>query len=177
MHIYSILSDYWQISGIESRTLMFHLVKSRQDQSGLSAVWRKKKKEEFPQRSRRSKSTAGCLHIRRKNLRGRGGWSSGGLGDWQTRCSLYWTGVPLPWQPAAPGWYLERQVELLQRISCSAHIWEVSSHGAVVFARHPSYFRLIRSSGVIISQISRSCAPSQQPVLLNYRIHVIVTAI
>lgn len=45
MHIYSILSDYWQISGIESRTLMFHLVKSRKDQSGLSAVWRKKKKK------------------------------------------------------------------------------------------------------------------------------------
>lgn len=31
--------------GIESRTLMFHLVKSPQDQSGLSAVWRKKKRK------------------------------------------------------------------------------------------------------------------------------------
>lgn len=29
---------------------------------------------------------------------------------------LYWTGVPLPWQPAALDWYLEQQVELLQRI-------------------------------------------------------------
>lgn len=36
--------------------------------------------------------------------------------DWQSRRSLYWTGVPLPWQPAALDWYLEQQVELLQRI-------------------------------------------------------------
>lgn len=34
--------------GIESRTLMFHLVKSPQDQSGLSAVWRKKKEKRIP---------------------------------------------------------------------------------------------------------------------------------
>ena len=43
--------------------------------------------------------------------------------DWQTHCLLYWTGVPLPWQPAALDWYLEQRVELLQRIWCSVHIW------------------------------------------------------
>lgn len=43
--------------------------------------------------------------------------------DWQTHRLLYWTGVPLPWQPAALDWYLEQQVELLQRIWCSVHIW------------------------------------------------------
>lgn len=51
-----------------------------------------------------------------------------------------------------------------QRILCWAHIWEVSSHGAVVFALHPFYFRLIPSSGVIISQINRSCLSAQQPL-------------
>lgn len=44
-------------------------------------------------------------------------------GDWQTHSLLYWTGVPLPWQPAALDWYLEQRVELLQRIWCSVHIW------------------------------------------------------
>lgn len=43
--------------------------------------------------------------------------------DTQTNCLLYWTGVPLPWQPAALDWYLEQRFELLQRISCSVHIW------------------------------------------------------
>lgn len=43
--------------------------------------------------------------------------------DWQTCYLLYWTGVPLPWQPAALDWYLEQRLELLQRIWCSVHIW------------------------------------------------------
>lgn len=43
--------------------------------------------------------------------------------DWQTHRLLYWTGVPLPWQPAALDWYLEQWFELLQRISCSVRIW------------------------------------------------------
>lgn len=30
--------------------------------------------------------------------------------DWQNHCLQYWTGVPLPWQPAALGWYLEQRV-------------------------------------------------------------------
>lgn len=36
--------------------------------------------------------------------------------DWQARCLLFWRGVLLPRQPAAPNWYLEQLAELLQRI-------------------------------------------------------------
>lgn len=151
--------------GIESRTLMFHLVKSRWAQSGLAAVWKKKKSlsphaKANPQHSLPTSDAK--IYTAKEDDRAED-W------DWQTHCLLYWTGVPLPRQPAAPGWYLERQVELLQRISCSARIWEVSSHGAVVFALHPFYFRLIRSSSIITSQINRSCSSTQQPVLLNYQ--------
>lgn len=56
--------------------------------------------------------------------------------DWQRRCSLYWTGVPLPWQPAALDWYLEQQVELLQRIWCSVHIW-----GQLIWRYTPLHFQ------------------------------------
>lgn len=54
--------------------------------------------------------------------------------DWQN--SLYWTGVPLPWQPAALDWYLEQQVELLQRIWCSVHIW-----GRLIWRYTPLHFQ------------------------------------
>lgn len=88
--------------------------------------------------------------------------------DWQTRCLLYWIGVPLPRQPAASGLVFGAAGGV------TAEDFVFSTHlggqltwccrlcsPSLLFQTHPIQQRYY--------QITRSCSSTQQPVPLNYQ--------
>lgn len=100
-----------------------------------------------------SKSMVWYLHIRHKNKAARRMTEQGEKRRRHRATGrplmLYWTGVSLPWQPAALNWYLEQQVELLQRIWCSVHIWcQLRWCYTPLLAPHHSPFTLTQALAV-----------------------------
>lgn len=138
--------------GIESQILMFNLVGSTKHDQSTQWFWKNKpslasvyfcllKGQSVSEGYQHgdsctialggvkhsSKSMLWYLHIQHKNKAARRMTEQGEKRRRHRATGrplmLYWTGVSLPRQPAALNWYLEQQVELLQRIWCSVHIW------------------------------------------------------